>query len=160
MKMRLSATTFILLIVLGACKASNLRLSSPKEYYISTENQVTWERDLQLNSPAPVPSAPVSSAPVVIDLAPVPPVGDSSPVSAPPAGILECNSLSVCLALDESGSLCSNGTQPEECTGPSANCNLPDCPKFNIETKNFAKDFIDKLLDEADSQLQIDNANV
>jgi len=73
---------------------------------------------------------------------------------------LECNSLSVCLALDESGSLCSNGTQPEECTGPSANCDLPDCPKFNIETKNFAKDFIDKLLDEADSQLQIDNANV
>jgi len=105
--MKSSATTFILLIVLGVCKASDL----------------------------------------------------------------ECNSLSVCIALDESGVLCSNGTPDEdctqfstscesECTGSSAYCDYPACPNFNIETKNFAKDFIDNLLDEADSQLQIDNANV
>lgn len=69
-----------------------------------------------------------------------------------PATCPQSKPVSVCFAMDESGSVCSlNG--PNGCSSLSSkagqsdnNCDyLNNCPKFNVHTKDFAKTLIDGL---------------
>ena len=65
-----------------------------------------------------------------------------------------CLAANICLAIDESGSVCSIGSA-SSCTDLAANIGVTDancdyasnCAKFNIDTKNFVKAFIDGFED-------------